>query len=75
MDKKIDVKKLQFGSKIDKSSGDREKYYTVKRIIKPQLVELSNNLTEEADIDCKSTKSTRHKKYTAKIRPSRQKSL
>jgi site-specific DNA-methyltransferase (adenine-specific) len=44
MNKKIDVKKLQFGSKIDKASGDREEYFTVKRIIKPQLVELNNNL-------------------------------
>ncbi|MDR3365131.1 MAG: thermonuclease family protein [Clostridiales Family XIII bacterium] len=44
MDKKIDVKKLQFGSKIDQSSGEREKYYTVKKIINPQFVELNNNL-------------------------------
>ncbi|MDR0893931.1 MAG: thermonuclease family protein [Prevotellaceae bacterium] len=45
LDKKIDVKKLQFGSKIDKDSGEREEYYTVKNVLSPYLVELSNNLT------------------------------
>ena len=44
MDKKIDIKKLQFGSKIDKDSGDREDYYTVKSVISPYLIELNNNL-------------------------------
>jgi len=44
MDKKIDVKKLQFGSRIDQNSGDREEYFTVKRIIKPDLVELNTGL-------------------------------
>jgi DNA modification methylase len=45
LDKKIDVKKLQFGSKIDKDSGEREEYYTVKQVLSPYLVELNNNLT------------------------------
>ena len=44
LDKKIDIKKLQFGSKIDKDSGDREAYYTVKSIISPYLMELNNNI-------------------------------
>ena len=44
LDKKIDIKKLQFGSKIDKDSGEREEYYTVKSVINPYLIELSNNL-------------------------------
>lgn len=44
MDKKIDIKKLQFGSKIDKDSGEREEYYTVKNIINPYLIELNNSL-------------------------------
>ncbi len=36
LDKKIDIKKLQFGSKIDKeSSGKREEYFTVKEVISP----------------------------------------
>lgn len=44
-DKKIDPKKLQFGSKIDKDSGNREEYYSVKEIISPELIKLSNGLT------------------------------
>lgn len=44
LDKKIDLKKLQFGSKIDKDSGDREVYYSVKEIISPELVRLDNDL-------------------------------
>ncbi|OAV74904.1 Modification methylase HindIII [Bacteroidales bacterium Barb7] len=44
LNKKIDIKKLQFGSKIDKDSGEREEYYTVKNVISPYLIELSNNL-------------------------------
>ena len=45
LDKKIDVKKLQYGSKIDaESSKQREEYFTVKEIISPELVKLSNDL-------------------------------
>jgi DNA modification methylase len=45
LDKKIDVKKLQFGSKLDKdSSTTREKFYTVKEIISPERLRLSNDL-------------------------------
>ncbi len=44
LDKKIDIKKLQFGSKIDKNSAEREEYYTVKSITNPYLIELNNNL-------------------------------
>ena len=43
-DKKIDPKKLQFGSKIDKNSKQREEYYTIKEIISPELVRLNNDL-------------------------------
>jgi len=44
--KKIDVKKLQFGSKIDKnSSTKRQKLLTVKEIISPEKIRLSNDLT------------------------------
>ncbi len=43
--KKIDVKKLQFGSKIDKnSSSKREELFTVKEIISPEKIRLSNDL-------------------------------
>lgn len=46
LDKKIDVKKLQFGSKIDKdSSTKREELFTVKEVISPEMVRLSNDLT------------------------------
>jgi len=45
LDKKIDVKKLQYGSKIDaESDGQREEYFTVKEIINPELVKLNNDL-------------------------------
>lgn len=44
LDKKIDPKKFQFGSKIDKNSGQREEYYTVKEIISPELVKLNNDI-------------------------------
>jgi site-specific DNA-methyltransferase (adenine-specific) len=44
MDKKIDVKKLQFGSRIDQNQAEREAYYTVKKVINPDLVELNNGL-------------------------------
>ena len=43
-DKKTDPKKLQFGSKIDKNSGSREEYYSVKDIISPEILVLSNGL-------------------------------
>ncbi len=46
LDKKIDVKKLQFGSKIDKdSSTQREELFTVKEVLSPEKIRLSNNLT------------------------------
>lgn len=44
LDKKVDPKKLQYGSKIDQNSGEREKYYTVKEIISPELIRLNNDL-------------------------------
>ncbi len=45
LDKKIDVKKLQYGSKIDAgSSTQREEYFTVKEIISPELIRLNNDL-------------------------------
>jgi len=45
LDKKIDVKKLQFGSKIDKdSSTQRENLFTVKEVINPEMVQLDNGL-------------------------------
>lgn len=43
-DKKIDPKKLRFGSKIDNSHYKRETYYTVKEIISPKILVLNNEL-------------------------------
>ena len=44
-DKKIDPKKLQFGSKIDKNSlTEREEYFSVKEIISTELLKLNNDL-------------------------------
>lgn len=43
-DKKIDPKKLQFGSKLDKNKQNREEFYRVKEIISPELIKLKNNL-------------------------------
>ncbi len=43
-DKKIDPRKLKFGSKIDESPSEREKYYIVKEIISPELLILNNGL-------------------------------
>lgn len=45
LNKKIDVKKLQFGSKIDKnSSAKREEFFSVKEIISPEKIRLNNDL-------------------------------
>ncbi len=46
LDKKIDVKKIQYGSKIDaNSTGKREEFFSVKEIISPELIRLNNDLT------------------------------
>ncbi|MDR2496387.1 MAG: thermonuclease family protein [Tannerellaceae bacterium] len=44
LNKKTDVKRQNYGSKIDKDSREREEYFTVKRIISPYLIELSSDL-------------------------------
>ena len=44
MDKKVDVKKLQFGSKIDSSTSEREDLHTVKEIISSEKIILDNGL-------------------------------
>lgn len=45
MDSKIDIKQLQFGSKIDKNSKEREEYFSVKTVLSPNTVLLNNGLT------------------------------
>lgn len=44
MEKKIDPKTMQFGSKIDKNSSQREDYYSVKDVLAPNLLKLNNDL-------------------------------
>jgi len=44
LDKKIDPKKLQFGSRIDQNSAERQEYYIVKEVISPVRLKLSNDL-------------------------------
>lgn len=43
-DKKVDPKKLRFGSKIDNYNYEMETYYTVKEIISPETLTLDNGL-------------------------------
>ncbi|HPC35065.1 MAG TPA: DNA methyltransferase [Candidatus Marinimicrobia bacterium] len=44
LDKKIDPRKLQFGSRIDQYENEREQYYSVVEIISPVLMRLNNNI-------------------------------
>jgi site-specific DNA-methyltransferase (adenine-specific) len=43
-DKKVDPKKLRFGSKIDNSNYEKGKYYKVKEILSPDLIVLDSGL-------------------------------
>ena len=43
-DKKVDPRKLRFGSRIDQNHQKREKYYRVKEIVSPNTLILSNGL-------------------------------
>lgn len=43
-DRKVDPKKLRFGSKIDDSYSDRKTYYTVREILTPETLILNNGL-------------------------------
>jgi site-specific DNA-methyltransferase (adenine-specific) len=43
-DKKIDPKKLRFGSRIDNEDSQRETYYSVKDVVSPEIVVLDNDL-------------------------------
>ena len=44
MDKKIDVKKLQFGSKLDGTESRSEELFSVKEVVSPNTVFLNNGL-------------------------------
>lgn len=43
-DKKVDPKKLRFGSRIDSSPSQRENYYRVREIVSPEVLILNNGL-------------------------------
>jgi site-specific DNA-methyltransferase (adenine-specific) len=43
LDKKIDPRKLQFGSRIDQNREEREAYYTIKEVLSPELMKLNND--------------------------------
>lgn len=45
MDKKVDIKNIQFGSKIDQSKVKREELFNVKKVISPDKIELGNGMT------------------------------
>jgi modification methylase len=45
LDKKVDPKKLQFGSRLDQSQSKREEYFTVREIISPELIRLNTGIT------------------------------
>lgn len=45
LENKIDIKKLQFGSRIDKNRKEREEYFSVKEIISPNMLKLNTGLT------------------------------
>jgi len=44
LNRKIDPKKLQFGSKIDSNEIQKDKFYTVKEIMDPGTIKLNNDL-------------------------------
>jgi site-specific DNA-methyltransferase (adenine-specific) len=43
-DKKLDPRKLRFGSKIESSYSEREEYHSIKEIISPEILILDNGL-------------------------------
>ncbi len=45
MDKQVDVKKMQFGSKIDKTEVKRNDLFSVKKVISPDKIELNDGRT------------------------------
>jgi len=43
-DKKMNPKKLLFGSKLDKDNKSRENFYRVKKVLSPELIQLNNDI-------------------------------
>ncbi|HCL06349.1 MAG TPA: DNA methylase N-4 [Chitinophagaceae bacterium] len=75
LDKKIDLKKKQFGSKLDKEGFKKtEEYFTVKEVISPEKVRLSNNkiirligIKEDPVINGKATEFLKEKTKGKKV--------
>ena len=74
MDNKINIKDLQFGSKIDKSSKAREEYFSVKQILSPNKLVLNNGLVvrligvkEKASVNGSATKFLEEKTKGKKV--------
>jgi len=44
-DKKIDPRKLKFGSKINKTSSEKVNYYSIKNVLSPEILFLNNGIT------------------------------
>lgn len=44
-DKKVDPRKLRFGSKIDQTSSERINYYSIKSVLRPEILLLNNGIT------------------------------
>jgi len=73
-DKKIDPKKLRFGSKIDNSDHRKETFYSVKEIVSPEIVVLDNDLRvrligvkENPDLNGKAVKFLKEKLMGEKV--------
>lgn len=73
-DKKVDPRKLRFGSKIDMSSSERETYYTVKEVLSPELLILNNGLKirllgvkESSEKNGKATEFLKEKTHGQKV--------
>ncbi|MBO7469740.1 MAG: thermonuclease family protein [Bacteroidales bacterium] len=75
IDKKIDVKKMQFGSKIDADSTcKRNELFSVKEIINPELLVLNNGVTirligirKNPALNGEATKYLQHKLHGKKV--------
>lgn len=44
-DKMVDPRKLRFGSKIDQTSSERINYYSIKSVLRPEILLLNNGIT------------------------------
>jgi site-specific DNA-methyltransferase (adenine-specific) len=44
-DKKVDPRKLKFGSKINKTSSEKTNYYSIKNVLSPEKLFLNNGIT------------------------------